>query len=72
MNRTVIILAAIATFAMGIAVIILGQNLILSLEVSSKRGAGGAWYITWIMVWLTVLCAVALGAFLLKSTARNK
>ena len=72
MNRAAIILAALVTFGLGAAAIVLGQNLILSLEVSNQRGAGVPWYITWMMVWVTVLCAVALGAFLLKSTAGKR
>lgn len=72
MNRSAIIIAAIVTFGLAAAAVILGQNLILSYDVSAQRGAGVPWYITWIMVWVTVLCAVALGGFLLKSTAPRK
>jgi hypothetical protein len=72
MNRTAIVVAALVTFGLGIAVIILGQNLILPLPVATERGAGVPWYITWAMVWVTVLCAVALGGFLIASTARKK
>ena len=72
MNRSAIIIAAIVTFGLAAAAVILGQNLILPYDVSAQRGAGVPWYITWIMVWVTVLCAVALGGFLLKSTARRK
>ena len=72
MNRTAIILAALVTLGLAVAVVILGQNLILPLDVSMKRGAGVPWYITWTMVWITVLCAVALSGFLLKSMASRK
>jgi hypothetical protein len=72
MNRTAVVLAALVTFALGVAAIILGQNLILPLPVATERGAGVPWYITWAMVWVTVLCAVALGGFLIASTARKK
>jgi hypothetical protein len=72
MNRIAIILAAIVTLGLAVAVVILGQNLILPLDVSTQRGAGVPWYITWIMVWVTVLCAVALSGFLLKSAAPRK
>jgi hypothetical protein len=71
-NRTAIVLAALATLGLGVIVIILGQNLILPLPVATERGAGVPWYITWAMVWVTVLCAVALGGFLIASTARKK
>lgn len=72
MNRAGVVIAALVTFAMGVAVIILGQNLILPLPVATERGAGVPWYITWAMVWVTVLCAVALGGFLIASTVRKR
>lgn len=72
MNRAGVVIAALVTFGMGVAVIILGQNLILPLPVATERGAGVPWYITWAMVWVTVLCAVALGGFLIASTVRKK
>ena len=67
MNRIAVVIAAIATFILAIALIVLGQRLILPLPVATERGAGVPWYVTWIMVWVTVGCAVALGAFLLSS-----
>jgi hypothetical protein len=72
MNRPAVLVAALITFGLAVAVFILGQNLILSLPVATERGAGVPWYITWAMVWVTVLCAVALGTFFIRSTARKK
>jgi hypothetical protein len=72
MNRAAVVIAALVTFGLGVAVIILGQNLILPLPLATERGAGVPWYITWAMVWVTVLCAVALGGFLIASTVRKK
>jgi hypothetical protein len=72
MNRAAIVISALVTFGLAVAVIILGQNLILPLPLATERGAGVPWYITWAMVWVTVLCAVALGGFLIASTARKK
>lgn len=72
MNRPVIVIAALVTFVLGIATYILGQNLILSLPTMQQRGGGGPWYVTWAMVWITVLCAVVLGWFLLASTVRKR
>lgn len=72
MNRAAIVVAALVTFVLAVTVIILGQNLILPLPVAAERGAGVPWYITWAMVWVTVLCAVALGGFLIASTVRKK
>jgi hypothetical protein len=71
-NRAAIVVAALVTFVLAVAVIILGQNLILPLNVAAERGAGVPWYLTWAMVWVTVLCAVALGGFLIASTVRKK
>jgi hypothetical protein len=71
-NRAAIVIAALVTLAVAVAVIILGQNLILPLPVAAARGAGVPWYITWAMVWVTVLCAVALGGFLIASTVRKR
>ena len=72
MNRIAIIAAAIVTFGIGIAILITGQNLILPLPVMQQRAGGMPWYITWAMVWITVLCAVALGGFLISATVRRK
>lgn len=72
MNRVGIVIAALVTFAVAVTVIILGQNLILPLPVAAERGAGVPWYITWAMVWVTVLCAIALGGFLIASTVRKR
>ena len=72
MNRPAIVIAALVTFVLGIAAYILGHNLILSLPTMQQRGGGGPWYVTWAMVWITVLCAVVLGWFLLASTLRKR
>ena len=72
MNRAAIVVAALVTFVLAVTAIILGQNLILPLNVAAERGAGVPWYLTWAMVWVTVLCAVALGGFLIASTVRKK
>ena len=72
MNRPVIVAAAIVTLLLGVAAYILGQNLILSLPTMRQRGGGGPWYVTWAMVWITVLCAVVLAWFLLSSMARKR
>ena len=72
MNRIAIVAAAILAFGVGIALLIAGQNLILPLPVMQQRAGGVPWYITWVMVWITVLCAGALGVFLLSATVRRK
>jgi hypothetical protein len=72
MNRIAIIAAAIVSFGIGIALLITGQNLILSLPVMQQRAGGMPWYLTWAMVWITVLCAAALGGFLVSATVRRK
>ena len=72
MNRISIIAAALGSFGIGIALLITGQNLILPLPVMQQRAGGMPWYITWAMVWITVLCAAALGGFLISATVRRK
>ena len=72
MNRIAIIAAAIVSFGIGIALLITGQNLILSLPVMQQRAGGMPWYLTWAMLWITVLCAAALGGFLISATVRRK
>ena len=72
MNRPVILISALLTFGIAAATVILGWNLILTLPTMQQRGGGGPWYVTWAMVWFTALCAVALGGFLIASTARKK
>lgn len=71
MNRTVIVLAAIVTFGIAIANLILAQNLILPLSVMKERAGGMPWYITWAMIWVSVFCCVALGGFLITAVRRK-
>ena len=72
MNRTALVAAAILTFGIAITTLILGQNLILPLDVMVQRAGGMPWYITWAMVWVSVLCAITLGGFLIMATVRKK
>jgi hypothetical protein len=72
MNRIGILIAAVLSFVLAIVLIVLGQRLILSLPVMIERGAGMPWYITWAMVWVTVGCAVVLGAYLLSSLRTSR
>ena len=72
MNRIAIIVAAIVTFGIAITNYVLGQNLTLPLSVMRDRAGAMPWYITWAMVWVSVLCCLVLGGFLIASTARKK
>lgn len=72
MNRIVIVIAAVVTFGIAVVNIVLGGNLILPLSVMVDRAGGMPWYITWAMVWVSVLCAVVLGGFLLAAAARKR
>ena len=71
MNRAAIVLAAIVTFGLAIANLVLAQNLILPLSIMKQRAGGMPWYVTWGMVWVSVFCCVALGGFLLASVRRK-
>ena len=68
MNRPAILLAALVTFAIGLANVLLGRGLIMPLAQARERSAGVPWYIVWIMIGITALCAVALSLFLIRST----
>ena len=72
MNRPVILLSALVVFVIAAATLMLGWNLILPLPTMQQRGGGGPWYVTWAMVWITALCAIWLGGFLIASTGRKK
>ena len=71
MNRTAILLAAIVSVGIAIALLITSQNLILPLAVMKERAGGMPWYITWAMVLITVSCAMVLGGFLVSATRRK-
>lgn len=72
MNRTAVLLSAVASFGLAVAVFLLAWNLILPLPVMIERDAEMPWYITWGMVWVTVLCAAGLGVFLLTAAPRRR
>lgn len=72
MNRPVILLSALVVFVIAAATLMLGWNLILTLPTMQQRGGGGPWYVTWAMVWITALCAIWLGGFLVASTRRKR
>ena len=72
MNRTAILLAALVVFGLAFANIVLGANLVLSLEAARERGAGAPWYVVWAMIGVTVASAVVLGGFLLGAGLRKK
>lgn len=67
MNRVIILLATVVVFGIAVANVILGQRLILPLDVVEQRGAAVPWYLTWAMVWVSVACAVTLGLFLISA-----
>ena len=71
MNRVAILIAALVAFGAAALNVILGQQLILPLPVLIERGAEVPWYITWIMVWTTAACAIAIGLFLISATMRD-
>jgi hypothetical protein len=71
MNRTAILLAAIACFGLAITNLVLAQNLILPLSVMKERAGAMPWYITWAMVWVSVACCVTLGGFLVAATRKK-
>ena len=71
MNRPSILLAAVVVFAIAIVNLVLAQNLMLPLSVMRDRAGAMPWYVTWAMVWVSVICCVTLGGFLLTSTRKK-
>jgi hypothetical protein len=47
--------------------VILGKNLVPTIAVAQQRGTAPGWWLIWSVIALTVLCALALGAFLLAA-----
>jgi len=67
MNRSVWIVVGIVVIALGILNVILGINLVPTQSVAEERGTVAGWWLIWCVIALTVICAVALGAFLLAA-----
>lgn len=71
MNRIAVVLTAAAALVLAVANLVLGNNLIMSLELARERNAGAPWYLVWAMIYVTVGCAVVLGVFLIASAFRH-
>jgi hypothetical protein len=67
MNRNVWIVAGLAVIAIGILNVILGMNLVPTIEVAQERGTAPGWWLIWSVIALTLVCAVALGGFLVAA-----
>ena len=67
MNRGGWIVAGIVVIALGILNVILGVNLVPTQAVAEERGTVAGWWLIWTVSSLTVICAVALGGFLLAA-----
>jgi hypothetical protein len=67
MNRNVWIVTGIVVIAIGILNVILGLNLVPTKAIAEERGTAPGWWLIWSVIALTVICAVALGGFLLAA-----
>jgi len=67
MNRNVWIVAGIVVIALGIVNVILGMNLVPTMAIAQERGTAPGWWLIWSVIALIVICAVALGGFLLAA-----
>jgi len=67
MNRNVWIVAGIGVFILAIVSVLLGMNLVPSMEVARDRGVIAGWWLIWIVIGLTVASSVALGGFLVAA-----
>ena len=67
MNRSVWIAAGIVVLALGVLNIVLGLNLVPTIGVAQQKGTAAGWWLIWVVIGLTVVCAVALGGFLVAA-----
>ena len=67
MNRNVWIVAGIVVIALGVLNVILGMNLVPTKAIAEERGTGPGWWLIWTVIALSVMCAAALGSYLLAA-----
>lgn len=67
MNRNAWIVAGVAVFALAAVNVILGMNLVPSIDVAQQKGTAPGWWLIWIVIAISVVSAVALGCFLIAA-----
>jgi hypothetical protein len=67
MNRNVCIVLGIVVIAIGILNVILGMNLVPTIAIAQERGTAPGWWLIWSVIALTLVCALALGGYLLAA-----
>jgi hypothetical protein len=67
MNRNIWIVAGIGVLILGIVNVVLGMNLVPTKAIAEQRGTVAGWWLIWTVIVLTVMCSVALGAYLLAA-----
>jgi hypothetical protein len=63
-NRVMWIGVAVAVLALGVFELILGLNLLPSMEVAEQRGVVAPLFVTWTMVAVTVVTTAVLAVYL--------
>lgn len=69
MNQNAVkwIIAAIAVLGLAAGCVMFGVNLLPPRIVAEERGTVAPWLLTWAMIWMTALIAVAIAAFLVAT-----
>jgi hypothetical protein len=67
MNRNVWIVAGIVVLAIAILNVILGMNLVPTKAIAEERGTAPGWWLIWVVIAISVICAVSLGGFLVAA-----
>jgi hypothetical protein len=65
MSRVGVLVVAVIVVGLAVVAVALGNGLLPSQTEAVAKGTFAPWVIVWIMIGITVLCALALAGFLL-------
>jgi len=64
--KTARVLFTILSLVLAVSSWVFGLSLLPSMALAQERGTFVPWLVTWTMIWLTTLSAVALAGFLVR------
>jgi len=67
MNRNVWIVAGLFVLGLAVVNVVLGLNLVPTIAVAQQKGTAPGWWLIWVVIAISVISAVALGAFLIAA-----
>jgi hypothetical protein len=67
MNRRIWVVAGVGVLLIALVNVLLGMNLVPAMGVAMERGTGPGWWLIWLVIAVTVACAVALAGFLIAA-----